>query len=99
MKKAKETNEPVLYPTRTRAPFGGARKKKKQKKTLTTPISVVGDLCFNACFSQLEPKPPSAAIEKSKKKSKKSLKKIFPTSAPCFYRFLRIIYTHFENPF
>jgi hypothetical protein len=24
--------EPVLYPTRTRAPFGGARKKKKRKK-------------------------------------------------------------------
>jgi hypothetical protein len=31
------------------------------EKTLTPaiPISVVGDLCFDACFSQLEPKPPS----------------------------------------
>jgi hypothetical protein len=30
---------------------------------LTTPISVVGDLCFDACFSQLEPKPPSGGQE------------------------------------
>ena len=29
------------------------------KNTPTIPISVVGDLCFDACFSQLEPKPPS----------------------------------------
>jgi hypothetical protein len=26
---------------------------------LTTPTRLVGDLCFDACFSQLEPKPPS----------------------------------------
>jgi hypothetical protein len=31
---------------------------------LATPISVVEDLCFNACFSQLEPKPPSGGQTK-----------------------------------
>jgi hypothetical protein len=36
------------------------------KKNLTTPISVVGDLCFNACFSQLEPKPPSGGQTKKR---------------------------------
>jgi hypothetical protein len=34
------------------------------KNRKTTPMSVVGDLCFNACFSQLEPKPPSGGQTK-----------------------------------
>jgi hypothetical protein len=37
-----------------------------EKATPTIPISVVGDLCFGACFSQLEPKPPSGGRQKKK---------------------------------
>jgi hypothetical protein len=59
--------------------FGKNRKRKKlpdmqrDKKrvqrtrtitTLTTPISEVMGLCFNACFSQLEPKRPSGGRQK-----------------------------------
>jgi hypothetical protein len=37
---------------------------------------VVGDLCFDACFSQLEPKPPSGGAEKkNKRKERKSKRK------------------------
>jgi hypothetical protein len=35
-----------------------------QNELPTTPISVVGDLCFDVCFSQLEPKPPSGGQTK-----------------------------------
>jgi hypothetical protein len=38
------------------------------ENTPTTPISVVGGLCFNACFSQLEPKPPSGGADKNVQK-------------------------------
>jgi hypothetical protein len=46
------------------------RKTEKQKKR-SRPISVVGDLCFDACFSQLEPKPPSGGQEKQKQGKEK----------------------------
>jgi hypothetical protein len=44
-------------------------KTRSSTRTTTTPvksISMVGDLCFNACFSQLEPKPPSGGGETKK---------------------------------
>jgi hypothetical protein len=36
---------------------------------------VVGDLCFDACFSQLEPKPPSGGQTKRKEKKRKGKEK------------------------
>jgi hypothetical protein len=39
--------------------------KPKNRKTEKPAHSVVGDLCFHACFSQLEPKPPSGGQTKN----------------------------------
>jgi hypothetical protein len=33
---------------------------------------VIGDLCFDACFSQLEPKPPSGGQTKIKEEEEES---------------------------
>jgi hypothetical protein len=41
----------------TSPPTTKARSSTRTATALTTPISVVGGLCFNVCFSQLEPKP------------------------------------------
>jgi hypothetical protein len=43
----------------TSPPTTKARSSTRTTTTLATPISVIGDLSFNTCFSQLEPKPPS----------------------------------------
>jgi hypothetical protein len=48
----------------TSPPTTKARSSTGTTTTLTTLMSVVGDLCFNACFSQLEPKPPSGGQTK-----------------------------------
>jgi hypothetical protein len=50
----------------TSPPTTKTRSSTRTTATPTTPISVVGDLCFNACFSQLEPKPPSGGQTISK---------------------------------
>jgi hypothetical protein len=49
----------------TSPPTTKTRSSTRTTTALTTPISVVGDLCFNACFSQLEPKPPSGGQTKT----------------------------------
>jgi hypothetical protein len=38
----------------------------KDRTFLGAEKGFVGDLCFDACFSQLEPKPPSGGQEKKK---------------------------------
>jgi hypothetical protein len=56
------------------------RKTEKPKKT---PISVVGDLCFDACFSQLKPKPPSGGQEKTEKPTKERIKGLLARAQWC----------------
>jgi hypothetical protein len=49
----------------TSPPTTKTRSSTRTTATPTIPISVVGDLCFDACFSQLEPKPPSGGQKKN----------------------------------
>jgi hypothetical protein len=55
----------VEVPAPTREDPGGDRPSTRTTTALTTPISVVGGLSFNACFSELEPKPPSGGQTKN----------------------------------
>jgi hypothetical protein len=58
--KPKNRKKPNHCTTTTSAPTTKTRSSTRTTTALTTPISVVGSLCFNAYFSQLlvEPKPP-----------------------------------------
>jgi hypothetical protein len=64
-KKAART---LVVAATTSPPPTKARSSTRTTTALTTPTSVVGDLCFDARFSQLEPKPPSGGRQKKKKK-------------------------------
>jgi hypothetical protein len=49
----------------TSSPTTKARSSTRTTTALTTPTSGVGDYFFDACFSQLEPKPPSGGADKN----------------------------------